>query len=224
MNLSKKIKYQRLVSSILQSLKEEYIQKLTLRVTYGQNIYCISLSNSLISCHIKTQPTDVELDLFRFGVVCELSCDVDLKDAILFSVINNGYRIINHKRLVVLITDEAPVNDSFIIINQFDISIRNNGGSISKRMFNEFRELLKSDNLNLSTYMAESYFRDFNKAYNSRMRVFLRIASKCDLQFLEDNNLILVTNMTNIIDVKCNTDISLELSRIVVLNFFNRNV
>ena len=218
MNVSKKIKCQKLVLSILQSLKEEYVQKLTLRVNYGQNVYCISLSNSLVCCYIKTQPTDIELDLFRGAV-----CDVDLKDAILFSVINNGYRITNHKRLVILVTDVEPVNDSFIAIDKSGTSLRNNGGSIPNRMFYEFEKLLKSGEFNLSAHMAESY-RDFDKAYNSRMRAFLRIASKYDIQFLEEKNLVLVTNVINMLDVRRDTDVSQELSRIITLNFFNRNV
>ncbi len=97
-------------------------------------------------------------------------------------------------------------------------------GHLSATMVVRFQnKYLKSGEFNLSVYMAESY-RDFDKAYNSRMRAFLRIASKYDIQFLEEKNLVLVTNVINMLDIRRDTDVSQELSRIITLNFFNRNV
>lgn len=216
-----KIKYQRLILAILRSFDEEIIQKLSLRIIYGNNIYNIKLSNSLVYCKVMNQPTELELDIFRFGVTGDISCDVNLKDAILFSIISKDHKITGHKRLIVSMTD-TPMNESFIIVNGNNSYTINHNYRIPTRVYKYVTKQMNSGRLDLPEYMAESYFSDFNTAYNSRMRAFLRMASKCEtFQFVENKNVIFSIGASNMIYCCRYSKTAKKLCKIASLYFFD---
>lgn len=188
--ISTKITFQRLILNILKSLSREEIEEIHLMSNLDGNEHFINLYTSTILCNIRVQPTELELALFRYGVHLDIECDVVLRDALLFDV-KSGSNVIRGSGKAVLSDNYHPGIETYIVRDD-DIVCRNNDVKVPSKIV-EVTSGKKKVN-NLIDFMSLKYFSNFNKAYDCRLRSFIRIAAKSGELKIYYNNVMISVN------------------------------
>lgn len=189
--VTRKIAFQRVVLGVLKTSTVEEAENIILSATIGCNTYQFNLYTSAITCEVVDQPTELEMTLYQYGVQVRIHKDVVLRDFLIFDMLTNGYTIKGNGKII-LADDYIPGIDTYIV-RDFDIFCKNNNVKVPAKIANldEFMENPRGGILN---YMALNYYNNFDKAYNCRIRSFIRMAAKVGKLSIIHGNLVTIIN------------------------------
>lgn len=186
-----KQKIQWMMSTLLGMLDDSKRNRVSIDITYKSNNYKIELLHCCVTSMISGTPDKLELEMYRYGIIAGLECDVDLGDAVLFYVIPNGHKFVAKKVICVRANHITKDVSPYIIAKDNGVYVMCKKTKVPGRIADVITDSINSGGKLLVPLFASAYFSDCNKAYNYRMRSFLRMVAKCDnMRFFVDGKFV----------------------------------